>query len=340
MPQRLLLEGTVQGFESLPPQYFFVLARGNFREPGEVVTARGFKCLAELPADWGLPPNAPESQRRLRLAQWIADARNPVSPRVIVNRLWHYHFGQGLVDTPGDFGFNGGRPSHPELLDYLADELVRHGWSLKHVQRQILLSATYRRSGQADPRGMQIDVQNRLLWRKSPLRLDAEAVRDTVLAVSGQLNPRMGGPSFHDLQVSTVVDNVAYTPTDTFDATVNRRTIYRTVARTATPAFLETLDCADPTVSTPRRSVTTTPMQALALLNNPLMVRSAAAFAARLQREAAQSVERQIDRAYQLALGRAATPEDLRRGATFVGQFGLADFCLVLLNSNELLIVD
>jgi len=340
MRARLQFPGTTYGFASTPPQYFHVLDRGNFRNPGPVVAAGGFQCIADIASDWRLSPAAPETVRRVQLARWITDPRNPLPARVIANRLWHYHFGVGLVDTPNDFGFSGGRPSHPELLDYLGSELMRHGWSLKHLQRQIVLSATYRQAAQFNPRAAQFDSGNRLLWRKTPLRLEAETFRDAVLAVSGELNPRMGGPSFRDLEIGVEGDNAAYKPLDAFSPATNRRSVYRMVARAATPPLLETLDCADPTVATPRRSVTTTPLQALSLMNNPFMLRSAEAFAARVEREAGHETDNQIDRAYQLALGRAVTDQEQQRALQFTAKYGLADLCLMIFNSNEFLHVD
>ncbi|HEY1785321.1 MAG TPA: PSD1 and planctomycete cytochrome C domain-containing protein [Pirellulales bacterium] len=332
--------GTAQGFVSAPPQYFRVLARGNFRDPREVVAADGLECVSGLSADWNLPAGAPETERRLRLAAWATDPRNPLPARVIVNRLWHYHFGVGLVDTPNDFGFGGGRPSHGELLDWLANELITNGWSLKKIQRAIVLSATYRQSAKFNPQAAQSDAAGRLLWRKTPLRLDAEEIRDAVLAVSGELNVRMGGPSYRDLQMTTVNSNTTFTPAETIDSTTNRRTVYRMIPRTAPAPLLETLDCADPAVATPRRSVTTTPLQALALLNNSLVRKSATAFANRVRQEAGDPVDRQIDRAYRLAFARGATDQERESAARFVAENGLEELCLVIFNSNEFLYVD
>ena len=337
---RLESGGATHSCASLPPQYFHVLARGNYRSRESVVTARGLKCIASLPADWGLPPGAPEADRRAKLAEWITDSRNPLPARVIVNRLWHYHFGAGLVETPSDFGFSGGRPSHPELLDFLAVELQQHGWSLKHIQRQIVMSAAYRQSGKLNPQAAAADAGNRLLWRKAPLRMEAEVVRDAVLSIAGELNPRMGGPSFRDLAIAPSGDNAAFTPLDAFAPAVNRRSVYRMVVRAATPPLLETLDCADPTVATPRRSVTTTPLQALSLLNNPFMLRAADRFAVRVRREAGQEPHRQVARAYRLALGRAASEREQHAAKQFAAKYGLADLCLMLFNSNEFLYID
>ena len=161
-----------------------------------------------------------------------------------------------------------------------------------------------------------------------------------MLAVSGELNPRMGGPSFRDLQMTSVNSNSTFTPVETFDPTTNRRTVYRMLPRTAPAPLLETLDCADPAVATPRRSVTTTPLQALSLLNNSLMRKSAAAFANRLRQEAGDQVERQIERAYRLAFGRGASERERESAARFVAESGLEELCLVIFNSNEFLFVD
>jgi hypothetical protein len=340
MRSHLAMGGSVMGFSSSPPLYFHLLQRGNFRDLGEVVTSRGLRCLATLPPDWGLGADAPESERRSRLAQWITDPRNPLPARVIVNRLWHYHFGVGLVDTPSDFGFNGGRPSHAELLDQLAADLVEHGWSLKAIQRQIVLSATYRQQARLDPVAAKIDASNRLLWRRTPQRLDAESVRDAVLAVSGELNPRMGGPSFQDFQLGSEGANIIFTLSNAFGPATNRRSIYRTVVRAASYPLLESLDCADPSVSIPRRAVTTTPLQALSMLNNSFMRKAAAALSQRVEQDAGGDLDRQIERIYRLALGRGPTDPELDLARKFAAEFGLTEFCLVIFNSNEFLYVD
>ena len=332
--------GAIQSVASASPQFFHVHNRGNFRDPAAVVTPRGLECVQELKTELGVFANSPEAERRLAMTNWITDTNNPLAARVIVNRLWHYHFGLGLVDTPNDFGFSGGRPSHPKLLDWLASSLVREGWSLKKVQRQIVLSATYRQSSANNSQGLQTDADNRLLWRKSPQRLDAETVHDSVLAVCGRLNLRMGGPSFRDVQVDVSVDNATYTPLNVFSGEVNRRAIYRTVVRAATPPLLDTLDCADPTVATPRRAVTTTPLQALSLLNNPFMSQAAKAFAKRVQGRASGDVGHQITEAYSLAFARSPLPEESEAAAAFVAKYGLVEFCLLLFNSNEFLYVD
>jgi hypothetical protein len=167
----------------------------------------------------------PEKDRRLALARWIVDPKNPLTARVMVNRLWQHHFGRGIVDTPSDFGRNGVKPSHPELLDWLASEFMANGWSMKHIHRLIVLSHTYRQSGRSTPRGKAVDAASRLLWRYPPRRLEAEALRDSILAVSGRLDMRMGGPGFDLFEPNTNYVKV-YTPKKDFGPAEFRRMIY------------------------------------------------------------------------------------------------------------------
>ncbi len=249
-------------------------------------------------------PTAPEGERRLALANWITSPRNPLFARVVVNRLWHYHFGQGLVDTPNDFGFNGVRPSHPQLLDWLADRLVAEHFSLKQMHRLIVMSAAYRQQA-ADNPAARLDADNRLLWRKSPRRLEAEAVRDAMLAVAGELNLAVGGPGFRDCTEVLRSGSYSYLPGDPIGAEFNRRTIFRTWTRGGRSGMLDSFDCPDPSTTAPRRAVTTTPLQALVLLNNSFVLRMSEAFARRVEREVGPDVERQIARAYQLAYTRS-----------------------------------
>ena len=197
---------------------------------------------------------------------------------MIVNRLWHHHFGVGLVDTPSDFGFNGGRPSHPELLDWLASELVREKWSLKKLHRIIVLSATYRQESKPRADALKLDADNRLLWRRSPQRLEAEAVRDTMLDISGQLDRTVGGQGYQDFCSYFFKGTQFYEPIE-LDGSKQRRTLYRMWARGGRNPFLDTFDCPDPSTTTPRRAVTTTPLQALSLMNNAMMLTAAEHFA-------------------------------------------------------------
>jgi uncharacterized protein DUF1549/uncharacterized protein DUF1553/cytochrome c len=365
---RLLAGGPAHVSVPKEPGVFHVLARGDFREKRDAVAPAGIAALAGPVPDWSLKPDAPERERRKALAAWITDPKNPLTARVMVNRLWTQHFSAGLVSTPSDFGFNGGRPSHPELLDWLAVEFVNGGmgerengskgtqfsrspipplshsqakpWSLKNLHRLILTSATYRQASRAVPAAMKKDAENRLLWRQSPRRLDAEALRDAVLAVSGELDRTLGGPGFRDWTVKSQGNNEIYTVIDAAGPEFNRRTLYRSVIRSGTSPFLDVLDCPDPSVAAPRRTATTTPLQALSLLNNGFMERSAGKWAERLKREIPDDPQGQISRAYRLAFGRAVTAEEISFGERFAAEHGLAQFCLVLLNTNEFIHID
>jgi hypothetical protein len=320
------------------------LARGDFRQPGEVVSPRGIAAVSAVSPDWQLNKDAAEGDRRKALAEWIADPSNPLTSRVIVNRLWGYHFGQALVRTPSDLGFQGGSPSHPELLDWLAGQLVHppqgRAWSLKHIHRLIATSATYRQASRTSPKGKQTDAENCWLWRGPRQRLEAETFRDAVLAVSGQLDAKIGGPGFRDFKVSSVGNNETYTVFDAVGPEFNRRSLYRTCVRSGTSPLLDTLDCPDPSVATPRRSVTSTPLQALTLLNNKFTEHHAARFAERLQREAPGDTAAQIRRAYALAFSRQPADDEAAFATKYVAQNGLSELCLVLFNANEFLYVD
>ncbi len=258
---------------------------------------------------------------------------------MIVNRLWHYHFGGGIVRTPSDFGFNGGRPSHPELLDYLAAELIDHAWSLKHIQRLIVLSAVYRQG--VDSSSLAADPDDRWLSRRSPARIEAENVRDAMLQISGELNPQMGGPGYEDASHDFRDNDDFYLPKEVSGPEFDRRSVYRTWHRGGgVNPFLETMDCPDPSVSTPVRSVTITPLQALSLLNGALTARLSERLVRRIEREAGTDVERQIDRGYRLALARGPSESEVASARTFIAAQGLGQFCLVLFNSSEFLYVD
>lgn len=321
-----------------------ILARGDFRQPGKVVVPGGIAAIAGVSPTWQLLENAPEAERRKALARWIADPRNPLTPRVIVNRLWGYHFGTGIVRTPSDFGFQGGLPSHPRLLDWLAGQLVHPDngprWSLKRIQRLIVTSAAYRQSSRTLPDSAKVDADNRLVWRRPAQRPEAEAFRDAALAVSGEIDLRLGGPGYRDFKISSAGDNETYAVFDAVGGEFSRRSLYRTWVRTGTSPLLDMLDCPDPSVATPRRSVTSTPLQALALLNNKFMEYCAERFSARLKREAPDGTATQVHRAYALAFARQPTAEELAFGEHFVAKHGLTQLCVVLLNTNEFLYID
>jgi hypothetical protein len=295
-------------------------------------------ALAALSPDFGLAVDAPDAERRRRLAEWLASPEQSLPARVLVNRVWHYHFGRGLVGTPSDFGFNGERPSHPELLDYLASEFIARGWSVKKLHRLILLSNTYRQGSRFDEAAAKVDAENKLLWRFSPRRLEGEAVRDALLLVSGQLNDERGGPGFRPFTVK-VFNSHFYLLTDPATPEYNRRTVYRINVHSARSPLLEAFDCADPSTKTPRRTATTTPLQALALMNNSFVLRQARCLAERVRKEAGADSGEQIIRAYRLALGRKPAKEELSRMMDLAREHGIEDVCWVLFNASEFVYV-
>ena len=314
-----------------------LLVRGQASEPAEVVPPGGLKALGA--ADFALAENAPEAERRIRLATWITGPTNPLFSRVMVNRLWHYHFGVGLVDTPSDFGFNGGRPSHPELLDWLAAEFAERKYSLKAMHKLIVSSTAYRQSSAPRKDALALDADSRLLWRKRPQRLDAEAVRDTILATAGLLDLTIGGRGFSDYKVTPNNGTTYYDPIDSADPASQRRSIYRFVPRGGNPGLLDTFDCPDPASSAPRRASTTTPLQALSLWNGPFALRTAGSFAERLKKEAGDP-NAQVRLAYRLAFQRLPSESESAAAVKLVSAHGLAPFARALLNSNEFLTIE
>jgi len=337
--------GTAYAVNPVKPEPTYVLRRGDVEKPDEEVTAGALSAVKALNPDLGLTTNASDADRRRKLADWIASARNPLTARVLVNRLWQYHFGRGIVASPSDFGLNGERPSHPELLDWLASEFVAspgrqpgEAWSVKHVQRLILLSATYRQSARPNPQAAAVDADNRLLWRFAPHRLEAEAVRDAMLTVSGQLNPMMGGPSYRPFKIE-VFNSTFYDLLDEATPEMQRRTVYRMSIDSAKNPLLDAFDCPDPSVKAPRRAVTTTPLQALGLMNNAFVLRQARSFGERVAREGGDNPAARVALACRLALGREPTSAEKERAVGHVRENGVESLCWVLLNASEFLYV-
>lgn len=340
-PEQIAFSGTAHVIIPMSPQMTFVLARGDYRNPGELIIPAGLSGLRSLPADLGLKADSSDAERRTQLAKWLTSEHNPLAARVFVNRLWHHHFGLGIVDTPSDLGFSGGRPSHPALLDFLASRFILSGWKIKDLQRLIVMSATYRQASRVhNPAAEKVDADNRWLWRANPRRLEGEAVRDAALAVSGALNRRVGGPSYRDVKVDLGNNHTFTDPTNEFSTETTRRTIYRLWARSGNNPLLESLDCPDPSVMSPRRPHTITPVQALSMLNNAYAEQTAEHFARRVQSDAGADAALQIARCYQLAFGRPSTVREHEIALKFIQQFGLPQFCLVLLNSNEFVFVE
>ncbi|MDE0865958.1 MAG: DUF1553 domain-containing protein [Rubripirellula sp.] len=318
-----------------------LLERGDPESPsGKPLNPGAFSVLTMLNPNLGTT-ESPEGDRRAALAKWITSTNNPLTPRVIANRLWQWHFGRGIVDTPSDFGSGGGTPSHPELLDWLATQLAHHQWSLKAMHRMILLSNTYQQQSNHQPNhpAMNVDADNRLLWKQTSRRIEAEAIRDSVLFVSGKLNNQLGGPGFEDFNYQD-----AYAPIYTYITADKpelwRRSIYRYIVRTTPDRFLTTLDCPDPANLTAQRQTTTTPLQSLALYNNEFVLKQAGYFADRLKQESGPHKEAQVHRAFKLAFGRSATDEETRLAMDLVNRQGVFSLCRALLNSNEFVYVD
>jgi hypothetical protein len=315
------------------PEATHVLYRGEPLQPREQVAPGAIFSVA--PA-LQLDIDAPDSERRMALARWITSDDNPLSARVMANRIWHYHFGQGLVRTPGDFGFNGGAASHPELLDWLATEFVAQGGRSKALHRAIMLSSTYRQASRHVPQAALQDAGARLLWRYPSRRLEAEPLRDSVLLATGALDLRMGGTGYDVFEPNTNYVKV-YAPKRSFGPAEWRRMVYQTKPRMRQDATFGEFDCPDSSQSMARRNVSTTALQALNLLNGPFMVQQAALFAERIEREAGSAPADQVRRAFRLALGREPDAEESVAATSLVESQGLMIFCRALLNANEFL---
>jgi hypothetical protein len=318
-----------------PPAPTFRLHRGDPQDKRERIAPAG---LTAFGVRLQLPETAPEQQRRLALAKWITDPNHPLTARVIVNRLWQHHFGQGIVDTPSDFGLNGGKPTHPELLDWLAAELIDNDWSLKRLHRLIVTSATYRQASTANAQGMAADAGSRLLWRYPPRRLEAEALRDAILQVSDKLDLRMGGPGFDLFEPNGNYVKV-YTPRRDFGPNEWRRMIYMTRPRMQLDDTFGAFDCPDGGQITPKRNRSTTPLQALNLLNSPFIIQQAGFFAARLKKDAGDEPAAQARRGFRLAFGREPSPAEVAAAVRLIRAHGTMVFCRALFNANEFLYV-
>jgi uncharacterized protein DUF1553 len=295
--------------------------------------------LQKLLPGFQLDASAPEGERRVALARWISDDRNALTARVLANRIWHYHFGHGLVGTPSDFGFHGELPTHPELLDWLARRLQTLGWRLKPFHKELMLSSTYRQSSDYNPHLASIDSDARYLWRFPVKRLEAEAIRDAALSVSGKLDRTMGGPGFRLYKYA--VDGVAsYRYRESFDGQTYRRAVYHQSARSVKDDLLGPYDCPDSALPEPKRMVTTTALQALSLLNTPFLLDQARFFAERLIRQAGDTnINAQVEQAFELAFGRSPKQQEAVAARDLIKQHGLVIFCRAMLNANEFLYI-
>ena len=343
--ERYVLSVRERGTEP-PPTH--VMIRGSAHAPGDEVEP-GFPQILTS-AEPAVQPRAVSSGRRLAFARWLVDPDHPLTARVIVNRVWQFHFGRGLVRSPNNFGMQGQSPTHPLLLDWLARTFVEDGWSLKKLHRRIMLSATYRLSSRADQRALGEDPANDLLWRFDMRRLSAEEIRDSILAITGVLDATVGGPSVYPEFPAEVLAGQSRVTWRGNDAPANnhRRTIYTSVKRSLLDPFVESFDAATTDASCPVRFQTTQPAQALTMLNSELVNEAAARLAERLRREAGPDPRDQVARALRLATGRRPTEDDVARGVEFLQSFpdpagpdqALQQLCLIVLSLNEFLFVD
>ena len=322
-----------------------VLLRGDPDNIGEVVSPGAIASVSGVDAGFSLPPNAKESTRRKKLANWITSKNNPLFSRVIANRIWHYHFGVGIVDTPNDLGFNGGRPTHPNLLEWLAAKFRDDGFRMKSFHRLIVSSNTYRQAGYPNaknltPNPQDVDSDNRFLWKMNPRRLEAESVRDAMLFVAGKMNDTMGGPSFEDVSIKGNNGTTYYEPIDTNDSRIFRRTVYRFNPRGGRSALLDTFDCPDPASTAPRRAVTTTPLQALSLLNNSFVLRMSDYFAERILETAGDDIEKQVVLAWRMTIHRKPDATEFALASKFLADNDLAALCRALFNVSEFVVIE
>ncbi len=322
------------GNHKQPKEPTFVHKGGDPMKPAESVVPASLNVLDRVTSPYALKEDAPEGERRVALAKWIVAQDNPLTPRVLANRIWHYHFGAGIVDTPSDFGFMGSRPTHPELLDYLASRLVALDWKLKPLHREILLSRAYLQSSTFRQDAAGQDKDSRLLWRFPPRRLCAEEVRDTLLAVAGKLTlTPMGGPGYRLYRYLS--NNVStYLPLDQHGPETYRRAVYHQNARASVVDVLSDFDLPDIAFSAPKRANTTTPLQALTLWNHSFTLDMANAFSERLDKN------NPVLAAYSFAYQRKPSRNEAEKALHFIETHGLPAFCRALFNSNEILYLE
>jgi hypothetical protein len=337
--------------EDPAPRPIHVLMRGNAHAEGDLVQPAFLSVLR--PPSPAIAPAGDSCGRRLALARWITDPRNPLTARVMANRLWQYHFGRGIVRTPNNFGFQGAPPTHPALLDWLASELVRQSWRLKPIHREILLSATYRMSSSATPKALAKDPENNLLWRFDMRRLEAEEVRDSILAANGSLNLGMGGPGIYPTMPKEVLAGQSMPGSGwgkSSPAEQCRRSVYIHVKRSLIYPMIARFDGADTDFTCPVRFATTQPTQALGMMNSTFINEQARAFADYLRRHAGAAPAAQVRLALWRVLQREPAPKEVDRGLRLMARLeqrhrvtpeeALVRFCTVALNLNEFLYLD
>jgi hypothetical protein len=338
------LTGTGDGFGK--PREIHILARGDVTRPGKLVGPGAIAAITELAGYFDLPADHKEGDRRAALSRWLTDPKNPLTWRSIVNRVWLYHFGRGIVDTPNDFGRMGQLPTHPELLDWLAITFRDSGQSLKSLHRLIVTSATYRQTSSppddaSTAASREVDGGNAYYWRMNRRKLEAEAIRDSMLFASGKLEVTMYGPSFKDF----VIEKPEHSPHyrydlfDPEDAACHRRSVYRFLVRSQQQPLMAALDCADPSMAVGKRNQTATPLQGLALLNNRFSLVMARYFAERVA-QTEGNLDEQLKAAFGIALARSPDDQELQTLREYAQRHGLANACRLIFNLNEFVFVD
>jgi mono/diheme cytochrome c family protein len=328
------------------PRAIHLLKRGSEKDPDHEVGPGTMHAVPDLPTRFELLPSTDESERRAALATWIVDRRNPPTWRSIVNRVWQYHFGKGIVETPNDFGHMGASPTHPELLDWLATEFrdggksIKTPQSLKSLHRLVVTSSTYRQSSADNAEEAKIDAGNQFLWRMNRQKLEAEAIHDSILQVAGKLDLTMGGPGYRDFGFEDDHSpRYKYNESDPDDPKTQRRSIYRLIVRSVPNPFMETLDCADPSQIVAKRNETLTALQALALLNNKFILRMAEHLAERVT-PLGKTDEERAAAAFRIAIGRNPKMNERWILGDVAAKDGLPNTCRVLFNLNEFTFVD
>ncbi len=324
------------------PRSIFKLPRGDVKNPMEKVGPGAIKVLKFAPSEFQFEDTDDESKRRAALADWLTHRDNPLFWRSIVNRVWQYHFGRGIVDPPGDFGHMGGTPSHPELLDYLATTFRDTGGSLKALHRQIVTSATYRQQSTGPEEFAQRDSNNIHLWRQNRRKLEAEAVRDSLLAVSGQLDYKMGGPSFKDFVVQQPEHSphYEYHLANPDDPAAHRRSIYRFIVRSQPQPFLTAMDCADPSIRVDKRNESVSAAAALAQWNHGLVLALSEHLGRRIQSISVKDTASKVRWAFQQCLSRQPSTDELQLLTSYAEKHGFDKLARLLLNLNEFSFVD
>jgi hypothetical protein len=315
-----------------------LMHRGDPLSPREVISPVSLSAFTQRVPEYALDENSPEKERRKAFAQWLIDPKHPLTARVMVNRIWHYHFGRGIVATPSDFGDMGFRPTHPELLDWLAGKFISQGWSIKQMHRLILQSYTYQQASEPRTEAISIDAGTELLWRFPPRRLEAEAIRDNMLLLSGLLDEKMYGPGFLLFEPNA---NYArnWIPKDDVDEKDFRRMIYNMRIRMEQDSVFGAFDCPDGGQSAPSRARSTTPLQALNLYNSSFTEKIADAFSQKLLKQTDDSTEQALLLGFESIFGREPNLKESTTASRYVEEHGLAAYCRVLFNANEFLFI-